>query len=157
MLRGVRALQIINGSDISGYIKDHVKLIAGSNINLTQEGTDTIRIDALSAEGMNDACICDDSFPVYPPIKTINGVPPNPEGQIFLTGGDCVVIQANTAASALLIQDRCSTPCCGCEELEAIVRNMSILDSSINRMTSNLDKLAEKQTAFFNMVLLASI
>lgn len=152
-LRAVRALQAVNGGDISGYVRGHVKLVSGNNIKLTAIGNDTIRIDAISSSGFVDACVCDGSFPVYGPVKKINGVTPDSEGEIRITAGDCIKI--DTGSSELTIRDSCSVPCCGCDELAALVSNMSVADSAISRMTSNLDRLSEKQTAFYNAVIMS--
>ena len=153
-LRAVRALQVVNGADVSGYVRGHVQLTAGNNIRITAIGDDTIRFDAISSAGFVDACVCDGSFPVYGPVRKINGVGPDSEGEIRITAGDCIKIDSG-ASNELVIRDSCSVPCCGCDELAALVSNMSVADSAISRMTSNLDRLSEKQTAFYNAVIMS--
>ena len=53
------------------------------------------------------------------------------------------------------IQDTCSVPCCGCDELKAIVDSMAVAESAIGRLTSNIDRLSEKQAAFYNAVIMS--
>ncbi len=151
-LRQVRALQTINGSDISGYVRGHVKLMSGNNIKLTAVGTDTIRIDAIVSDGFAEACVCDGAFPLFGAIKSINGVYPDDAGNIRLIPGDC--IQIEEGSSVLVIRDSCSVPCCGCDELAALVSNFAVAESAINRMASNLDRLSEKQSSFYNAVIM---
>lgn len=151
-LRQVRALQTINGSDVSGYVRGHVKLVSGNNIRLTAVGTDTIRIDAIVSDGFAEACVCDGSFPLFGAIKSINGVYPDSAGNIRLVSGDC--IQIEEGSSVLVIRDSCSVPCCGCDELAALVSNFAVAESAINRMASNLDRLSEKQSSFYNAVIM---
>lgn len=152
-LRQVRALQTVNGSDVSDYVRGHVKLISGNNIKLTAVGTDTIRIDAIVSDGFAEACVCDGSFPLFGAIKSINGVYPDSAGNIRLVPGDC--IQIEEGSSVLVIRDSCSVPCCGCDELAALVSNFAVAESAINRMASNLDRLSEKQASFYNAVIMS--
>ena len=152
-LRAVRALQTQTDGQLSEYVRGHVVLVAGNNMRITAVDSSTLRFDAIATEGLYDACVCDGSFPVYPPIRTINGIPPDASGNIVLEAGDCIAI--NGGSGSLSIQDTCSVPCCGCDELKAIVDSMAVAESAIGRLTSNIDRLSEKQAAFYNAVIMS--
>ena len=101
-----------------------IKLLAGSNVRLTRVAEDTIRIDAISGENLDD-CGSEDN---PAPIRFINGVPPDEDGNIRLDGSECVEVVL-TAAAVLTIMDSCSKPCCGCAELSGLVEALRQMES----------------------------
>lgn len=155
-LRGVRALRIVSGSDVSQSMRGNINLVAGTNVRLDADvATNTITFNAISGAGMQAECDCDSSFPVKPPIRSINGVGPDANGNLVLQAGECmeVVPQDNT----ILVRDTCSAPCCGCSELDLIVSNLSLVESGQQRLSSNVDRLSARMETFYNNVLLSMI
>lgn len=123
LLRGVQSISVVNGSQRSARFVGDIELIAGRNVRLTPsvglDGINYLRIDAISGEGLNEECECVDDIPC---IKTIGGVAPSPEGDFQLIGDDC--LQVETIENGVRIRDLCCEPCCGCEELEAVTRDL---------------------------------
>jgi hypothetical protein len=126
MLRGVASLRISNAAgttsrDFYGVIE----LVAGTNIQLSsaQSGeVSQIVISAISGEGTIESCVCEGEAASLPCIKTINGVSADAQGNVTLQGDNCITV--SPVANGLKLTDSCCQPCCGCEELEAITRDL---------------------------------
>jgi len=155
-LRGVSALILVNGQDRSDPIVGDVELVAGRNIRLVQNpnpgGNPQIRIDAISGAGLNQECLCTDTQPdVAGPIRTINGIAPDQDGNFILLGDDCIELAGITAGISM--KDRCSQACCGCEELAKIVADLETMMNQVSTMdglTKRLD--ASVQSAITNLL-----
>lgn len=130
-LRGVGALTLLNGSQRSPAIYGDVELAAGANVRLTVffpiDGDPTIRIDAVTGEGLIEECVCTGDVAVAPPIRRINGVGPAPDGNLNILGSDCLEVAPVT--NGLKLTDVCSRPCCSCVELEKITQDLERLKS----------------------------
>jgi hypothetical protein len=155
-LRGVSALILVNGQDRSDPIVGDVELVAGRNVRLVQNpnpgGNPQIRIDAISGAGLNQECLCSDTQPdVAGPIRTINGIAPDQNGNFLLQGDDCIELTA--VAAGLHMKDRCSKACCGCNELEKIVQDLEQMMNQVSTMdglTKRLDSTV--QSALNNLL-----
>lgn len=136
-IRGVMSIRLQNGSELSDSLYGYVRIIAGRRIRFRTtiaEGEDPIVIvDAIDGEGLIDDCLCGDSTE---PIRTINGVSPDGNGNLQLVGNDCIEISSE--GNGLVLTDLCSEPCCGCKELEAI--------------TSALEAFGDKATTLENFL-----
>lgn len=152
-LRGVRSLALRNINSDSDLIQGHVKLLAGSNINLTYESEiNAIRIDSIVRDGLTGDCECEDIGNVPTPIKTINGIAVE---NLTITGdGRCVEIITDTAGSQIVISDTCSTPCCGCPELDAIAQAIADVNRSVTTVETFASTLESKINTFVNNVIL---
>lgn len=121
----VQFLQLIqNGREIS-QLTGVVPILAGDNIRLTRLPTGEIRVDAISGEGLS-ACVDPNSLP--DPIRTINGIPADADGNFELVGGECLSVSTHEASS-LLIRDLCSSSCCGCAELAVLVAGLKAAEA----------------------------
>lgn len=120
MLRGLTSLTVINGADRSQRIYGDVELVAKNNMRIVVTeiaGQPTqIAFSAISGEGLNDECGCEEDNTV--PIRFINGIPPGPDGNYKIVGNGCISITPIT--NGLELTDTCSSPCCGCAELAAL-------------------------------------
>jgi hypothetical protein len=108
-----------------------VGLASGANIRLTRQEDGSIRIDAISGENLSD---CPEASKI--PVKTVNGVPPDENGDLWLSGSECISVSRN-GQSSLLLRDLCSTSCCGCRELETLIEKLKAVEgqaSSIRDM-----------------------
>lgn len=144
-LRGVRSLQTVNNDAESALIYGHVRLLAGYNVRLSYiEETNTIRIDGISGEGLNDECDCEDLLGQNNVIRTINGIPI--EDLIIQGDGSCV--EVNTSGNTITIVDKCSEPCCDCPELEFLTQSLQILEGTITRLESYSQELESRITQF---------
>jgi len=153
MIRDVQSLSVINGSDQSVRMYGDIELVAGSNLRLTpilMAGQDPkIRIDAIDGEGLNEDCVCVDQ--VSPCIRTINGISPDKNGNFVLQGDTCVVVK--TASGGLVLSNSCSAPCCGCEELEALKREMDVFGDAYATVRGFVDRLQVEVTTMSQVVL----
>lgn len=157
IIRGISSIRVINGSETSEAITGHIVMAAGANIRLTPiliEGQDpTIRIDAISGEGLTETCVCSDEADAGPCIRVINDVPPTPAGKFTLLGNDCLEIDA--IQNGLQLIDRCSAPCCGCQELAVITQDLSQFGDNARTLSTFLNRL-ETSVTQYNEVVLAS-
>lgn len=132
MIRGISSLIVVNGSDQSQRIYGDIELVAGDNMrivaNLVEGLSPQIVFSAISGEGLNSTCACEDE-PVGNCIRFINGIPPLPDGNFRIVGNKCVDVQPIT--NGIQLSDLCSQPCCGCTELEALI-------SQINRFADGV-------------------
>lgn len=121
MLSGVSFIRVVNGNDVSAPIYGPVELVAGNNVSIAVApavgDTNRIQINAIDATGFNADCTADTA--PGQPIYFINGEPPQEDGNFQFRGDMCLSIEA--IENGLQLRDDCSQPCCGCEELEALV------------------------------------
>lgn len=126
IIRGVQALIVVDGSQRSQRIVGDVELIAGDNmqiIPILEEGSNPkLRFNAISGEGLIQQCVCQGEEQDAPCIQRINGVTPTADGKLNFIGDQCLQITPTT--NGLVFEDKCSAPCCGCPELEAITRDL---------------------------------
>lgn len=101
-----------------------VKLRAGSNIRLTRLDAETIRIDGISGENLDDC----PAEPEAPPVLTINGAPPDADGNVELVGSECIQI-SSAGLHTIQFRDLCSTSCCGCSELSSLISSLDSLQT----------------------------
>lgn len=131
MLRGISSFRIVDAAGNAGdRVYGDVEFVAGSNMQLSTVLTSTenkIVFSALSGEGTIEACVCEGDSAQLPCIKTVNGIAPTPDGNINVLGDDCLTV--TEIANGIQIIDSCSTPCCGCPELEAITLDLERFNS----------------------------
>jgi len=144
-IRGVRSLRTSVEGTESARIYGHVKLLAGTNIRLTYLATyNAIRIDAIDGSGLNQECECEASVGQTNIVRTVNGLPIE---DVEITG-DGVCVEVNIEGNRLVISDLCSTPCCGCPELEFITENLKILEATMGNLESYANQLQERISNF---------
>lgn len=156
-LRGVRSLRIVKadgtvGEDLFGT----VQLLEGLNIRLTYVPAagllpHGIRIDSIATE-LDEACECDSAEVKPDPIRTINGVSGDANGNIIIEPMDeCMEITGGTGS--VKIDDKCAKPCCGCPELEFITQQLAIMKTSIKNLSDRATVVETAETDFYNNVL----
>lgn len=111
----------VGGQRLSG----EVQLIGDRGVSITAAGnTISITADILGSLNLSD-CGCEDSIDNC--IKTINGVSPDSSGNINLVGVDCLQLTEDPVAHTIFMSDTCSQPCCDCDGLETMARNIEEL------------------------------
>ena len=157
MIRGVSSIRVTNGAETSEPMYGDIELVAQSNFQLTPvivAGQDPqIRMSAIAGEGLNEGCVCVGNDDEAPPIRRINGIPPTPAGDFTLLGNDC--LKVNGIENGIRLDDTCSAPCCGCEELTAITTNLTTLFGQQQTMSGYLTRL-ETQLISLTQVVLGS-
>ena len=120
----------------------HVVLVPKLNFAIdTDTSANAVIFNALDGAGMNSVCTCEGEIELGPCIQTINGQSPNSAGDVDLIGGPCVSID-NNSLSGVVISETCSSPCCGCEQLNIIVDDLRDLQEGFKKMDSFLNTLA---------------
>jgi hypothetical protein len=156
IIRGVSSISVVTGIQQSEKMYGDIELVADTNIQLVPvivSGQDPqIRISAIEGEGLAEECACDDEED-SPPIRRINGIPPTAGGDFTLLGNTCLQIEG--IQNGLKLVDSCSEPCCGCEELEAVTRDLEAFGSKARTLENFLVRL-EGSVQEMNMTVLGS-
>ena len=150
IIRGISSISVASGTGQSTRLYGDIELVADQNIQLTTVivagQNPQIRISAIQGEGLAQPCICVGDATATP-INRINGVPPTPSGDFTLLGNNCLKIIPIT--NGLQLEDTCSSPCCGCKELETITQDLkqfgtmySTLSGFVNRLQSSVDQFS---------------
>lgn len=151
MIRGVSSISVVNGQDVSPRIYGDVRLISGDNIRITITGND-IRIDAVDGAQLDQSCVCAGDATLAPPVRTINGIPPDNNGDFRFVNSKCVNIEPDGAA-ALIFNNNCGTPCCGCIELESLAAEVAHFGEEGVTLRNYIDRLKSETDQFHAVVL----
>jgi hypothetical protein len=125
----VESLTLVNDGVSSAPLTGPLELNMGANMQavaIIGQGTPRFRLNAVSASGFEEPCICEGDEAEIPCIRTINGVP-SVNGNLELLGNDCAAVQST--ATGLVINNSCCSPCCGCPELEKITEDLRAFES----------------------------
>lgn len=140
-LRGLRSLNIQNSDDAEIELTGIVSINSGTNIRLVVEGAETqtpsVRIDAISGEGLNQGCECEEQ--TGEPIRTINLVRPTAGGDFSIIGSDAIYIEAITYG--IQINNTKAKPCCGCTELEILTQRLELFGTAKATLEAFLNRL----------------
>lgn len=155
MIRAISSMKVANASGaVSERLYGDIELVAGSNIQLSTVATATetkIIISALDGEGTIEDCICEGEAADAPCIKTINGIGPTTDGNFNFVGDDCITFTG--IQNGLKVTDSCCAPCCGCEELEAITRDLERFNAQRGALELFVNNLAAETATFGTTVL----
>jgi len=144
-LRAIRSLRISNQGSESDYIYGHVKLLAGTNLQLTYLAEyKADRIDAVDGGWLNQECECGDEIGKNNIVRLINGVPI--EDVEIVGDGQCVDVKVQ--GNRIVISDICSTPCCGCPELELITESLKVLEATVGNLETYSQQLSDRISSF---------
>lgn len=155
MIRGVSSITVVNSANSrSEALVGDIELIAGTNMRITASQVagenPEIRWDAIQGEGLNETCVCTEE-PEGPCIRTINGIPPLPDGNFRLIGDDCITVTGIT--NGVQLEDSCSEPCCNCEELDALVRQIDRFADGATTLQNFVTDLNSEVTEMSGVVL----
>jgi len=154
MIRGISSLTVVNGNDRSDRIYGDVELVAGTNMrlvaNIVEGQSPEIVFNAIAGEGLNEECACEESVD-SPAIRYINGIPPLIDGNFRMVGDNCLTISPIT--NGLQLTDTCSEPCCGCEELDALTRQINRFADGVLTFQTFVGGLRSEVTQMSQVVL----
>ena len=160
VIRGITSMTLVNGNDRSEKLTGAIEFIAGTNMRITlvQNPNEPakVRFDAVSNEGFSKNCVCTDDDEVAPCIRTINGIPPTAAGDFTIISTEGLAITplsggtgGSSSGNGLKIEDVNSKPCCGCNELEAVTRNLSnfndaklLFQNYLNRLEGSVNRMS---------------
>jgi hypothetical protein len=149
--RAVTSVTVVNGNERSLPLYGPIEIIAGTNMQISVVAAgevNQVRWDAIDGAGLTENCACEEAE--GPPIRTIDHVGPDPEGNIDIIGDDCLVVEPQT--HAIRIVDRCSTPCCGCPELEKLARELDQIGPQATTLRSFVDRLKTEMDNMRNVI-----
>lgn len=154
MIRGVSAIRVVNGQEISPLLYGDIELVAGTNTRIdfainTQTGNPVITFNAISGLNLNTECDCAINK-VGECIRCINGVCSD-DGNFNLSGNEC--IQINTATNGISINDVCAIPCCGCAELDALKTQIDGFSDGVATLQNFVTRLGSEVTQMSLVVL----
>lgn len=155
MIKSLTGFRVSNASGTASevYYGD-IELVAGTNMQISTASTSSetvITLSALSGEGTIEECVCEGEASATPCIKTINGISPATDGNFNFVGDDCLNFSA--IESGLKVTDSCCAPCCGCEELEVITRDLERFNAQRGTLELFVNTLAAEASAFGATVL----
>ena len=155
MIKAISSLRVVPAIGGGGdRLYGDIELVAGQNIQLSTIATSTetqIIISALDGEGTIESCVCEGAATEIPCIKTINGIGPTTDGNFNFVGDDCLSFEGIT--NGLKLTDSCCAPCCGCEELESITRDLERFNSQRAALEIFVNDLLAETTTFNTTVL----
>jgi len=149
--RGVRSITAVGKYGLKTYepLYGNVRIIAGSDMSVRNDGpANAIWLQAESKTGYErtEPCACGDEATRC--VRTINGMSVD-SVQII---GDSPCVSVELAGSTVKIKDTCSTPCCGCAELNfvesalaAVNKSMSVLRDYAEALSARIAELQNNQ------------
>lgn len=150
----ISSLVVVNGSERSPLLTGDIELVALTNMRITASTPDgqnpRLLFSAISGEGLNEACECD-SEAVGPPLRTVNGIAPGLDSDFRVLGDDC--IQITPITNGIRVRNRCAEPCCGCEELAALNRQIDRFADGAVTLTSLANTMSTSVTQMSLVVL----
>lgn len=148
-LQGVSAIRVVNEGTAGEWLTGDIELQSGRNIQFVvtpTAGGYAVRVDAISDESLGATCECSDQNTAGEPIRTINNVGPDANGNIQLVPRySCLNIEAGTAK--LTFEDTCSQTCCGCAELEVVTEDLNMLNREVTTLQGVASRLDQQTTA----------
>lgn len=162
--RGVRSITAVGKYGLKTYtpLYGNVRIIAGSDMTVRNDSAaNAIWLQAESSTGYerNGPCKCGAAATNV--VRSINGMPVE---NVIITGDDTSCVAVNISKSStvhtITLEDTCSTPCCGCAELNfvesaitAINKSISVLNGYAASLGTRLEELMlnlETTKASFN-------
>ena len=132
----VTFLELFNGATPVGTFDGALQLIAGRNVFFTRLSPTSVRVDVADGINVTTADACAGALPAGTPIRTINGVAPDANGNFALVGDECITV--NTAAGEIDLEDVCSKSCCGCTELASLVTAQQQVEAQVVALQAQL-------------------
>ena len=145
--RGVRSITAVGKYGLKTYepLYGNVKIIAGSDMSVRNDApANAIWLQAESKTGYERTTPCACGNDATRRIRSINGM--SVDAVQIVADGACVEVERTD--NAIKIKDTCSTPCCGCAELNfvesalaAVNKSMTVLRSYAEALSSRIDEL----------------
>lgn len=152
MIRGVTGVRVDSGAGLSRLLTGTLVFTARRNqqISIIEEGGETqIVWDAVEGAGLNEPCVCDDTVETQC-IETIGDVTPV-DGRIVIHGSNCLTVEEGDGS--INLDNTCSKPCCGREELATLTQALETLSRQNNTFETRLANLESRTTQFEQLIL----
>lgn len=145
--RGVRSITAVGKYGLRTYapLYGNVRIIAGSDMTVRNDGpANAVWLQAESKTGYERTEECPCGAAATRNIRSINGM--SVDAVQIVGDGTCVSVE--TAGTTIRIKDTCSTPCCGCAELNfvesalaTINKSLAVLQEYADALNTRLDEL----------------
>lgn len=144
-LKGINRLVFQNTTGESYSLSGDVIIEARQNLRfkLDPDVENKIILDAGNGLGLNT--ICSDELKC---IKTINGIPPDSDGNFTLDFSDCATLTPIPAGTGLLLEDICCKPCVGCNDIEELTTRLMTTETGLLQLRNYYDSLLSLFTDF---------
>lgn len=149
--RSLNGFVVTDGAQETPTITGLVNLRAGENIRIRSEvvgDVTNLYIDALDSSEFAADCECAEQ--VSDPIRTINGVTPDENGNIDLVGSSCIEVEPSRAS--VILTNPCSNPCCGCEEVEALTDSLIDLRHQVDNAENYASQLRDRLDQYSKLI-----
>jgi len=147
-LQGVDRIEFLDSRNGSFSLTGDVKIAARNNLTFVYSGVNDFNrvfIDVGDGLGLNKTCV------TTTPVRSINGVEPDENGNISLLGTDCVKI-TSTEAGTLSLTDTCCTPCSGCNDLEELTTRLTGLESKFISLKGSYNDVNRQLNMYLSTV-----
>lgn len=153
-VRGVNAIYLKNGTEISDPLQDDLVIQAGERmkIDLVDIPGEPSRIvfNAVDGLNLNAGCECSENQDL-PCVKTINGIQPDTDGDFKLLEDECLKLEG--ISNGIQLTDACAKPCCGCEELQVVQQTLEFMVQQVTSLENQASRLeAAIQTMEINLL-----
>lgn len=126
-LQGINRIIFKNADGSSFALTGDIEILARTNLRFSNPDDDNrIVIDAGENLGLNTDCGVNTNC-----IKTINGIPPEEDGDFTLDFSDCATLTPIPANTGLLLQDICCKPCTGCNDIEELTNRLTSTETQL--------------------------
>lgn len=117
-----------NADGTSFSASGDVTIVAQTNTKFRLINSSTVAIDAGDNLGLNAPCADD-----RPCVKLINNVPPDSQGNFWLTTSDCAKFTTITDGTlkGLNLSDTCCKPCLSCNEIGDLTERLMQLENDL--------------------------
>lgn len=158
-IQSLNGIRVVSGGVTSEIITGDVELVSGRNcqfVPVYADGVTKIRIDFIDGAGTTEDCVCDPgATPRGEPIRTINNVKPDANGNLTLSPGDCTELAP--IQYGLTIKDLCSAPCCTDEEMDIVSADIEGILSKVRTMEDQLSRYESAIMSMENTLLATSL
>lgn len=147
---GIRSLTVIGASGTKTVLTDDFDLVAGDGIdfsvNTSGGSTELVICRAASIAEQNarytslDALVAAVYTALGTPVRTVNGVEPDENGNVSVTGLDCT--EVSVAGNGITISNPCAKPCCSETTAEDIDTALDSMEESRKRLTEYYETLS---------------
>ena len=137
-LRGITGFTVMSQGETLGTVSGAVQLVAGNNISFSVSGNVVVVHSSLTVQEseLEDDCGCGgQSEPQRPPIRSINGILPDSNGNFVITGSELTEI--TEGAGGLQIDDRSSDPCCECDQVNILYEALQAVENELGQLLSS--------------------
>lgn len=143
--RGVRSITAVGKYGLKTYapLYGNVRIIAGSDMTVRNvEDDNAIWLQAESKTGYERTRPCACSSAAESRVRTVNGMPVE---EVTIVGdGNCLSVDTDNVKKLVKLTDTCSTPCCGCSELQFVESAIATINRSIDTLNGYAEALNDR-------------